>query len=274
MARVDLAGVEQGAHAPRCQRLPLLRAQGVDARVQRHVAAEQRVCAGGGGHLGGPEQTPGVTDCEHTAGLHDVRAIDERQPLLGAEDDGRQARAAERFAARQSLASVPRLAFAQQHQTQVRQGREIAAGAHRAAHGHDGRHARVEEVHEQPQQLYPHAGMPAREAMRQEQHDGADRRDVEGIADAAGMAANQIALQGGEVRLRNLDAAEMAEASSDAVDRAIFRHQALHQSACHADTRGGGGREPHQSGLVRYRDDVHRGQELLTQGQRLRLVGG
>jgi hypothetical protein len=56
---------------------------------------------------------------------HQVRAVDQRQPLLGAEDDRLQPGRAQRLAARQPLAAVGRLPLSHQHQAEVRERREV-----------------------------------------------------------------------------------------------------------------------------------------------------
>src|SRR4051794_4017587 len=73
--------------------------------------------------------------------------------------------------------------------------------------------------------------MPVREAIGEEQHDRARRRDVERLADAAGVAADQVALQRGELVARDRDTAEMTEAGRDAVDLTSLLLDALDDGA-------------------------------------------
>ena len=77
--------------------------------------------------------------------------------------------------------------------------------------------------------------MPTREAIGEEQRHRARRRDVKWLADAAGVAADQVALQRGELVARNGDAAEVAKAGGDAVDLPSLLLDALDDGARRAN---------------------------------------
>src|SRR5262249_36848688 len=63
-----------------------------------------------------------------------------------------------------------------------------------------------------------HAGMPAREAVGQEQCHRARRRNIERLADATGVAADQVTLQRGELLARGGDATQVTKDGGDAVE--------------------------------------------------------
>jgi len=77
----------------------------------------------------------GVAPRQRERGRGWLRAVDQREPFLRVEPDRRQPGLAQR--------AVERLAFADEHQRQMRERREVAAGAHRATRRDARMHARV-----------------------------------------------------------------------------------------------------------------------------------
>src|SRR5215472_14248342 len=69
--------------------------------------------------------------------------------------------------------------------------------------------------------------MPARETVRQEQQHGAYGRDVEWLAGAASVTADQIALQLRELAGGDLDATQMPKSGGDTVNGAPLRADVL-----------------------------------------------
>src|SRR5215471_15759810 len=100
----------------------------------------------------------------------------------------------------------------------MRQGREIPARADGAALWNDWSDACVEHVQQEFHQLDARAGVPAREATGEKQRDRSCHRNIKWLTDAAGVAADQVALQRGKLVTWDGDAAEVAKPSSDAVD--------------------------------------------------------
>ena len=68
-----------------------------------------------------------------------LRAVDQRQPFLRRERDRREPARAQRRARRTAARVVTdqRLAFADQHEREMRERRQVAARAHRPARRHD-----------------------------------------------------------------------------------------------------------------------------------------
>ena len=67
------------------------------------------------------------------------------RPSLGAEHDRRQPRRGQRVRPVLGAGAVPRLSLADQDERQMRQGRQVAARADRAAAGHERVHAAVDQ---------------------------------------------------------------------------------------------------------------------------------
>ena len=101
---------------------------------------------------------------------HQVRAVDEREALLGLERDRREAgarRAPRRRAARSP--STSRLALADEHERDVRQRREVARRADRALGRHHGHDAALEHRQQQLDDLLAHARVPAPQRRGEQQ---------------------------------------------------------------------------------------------------------
>ncbi|MNY07319.1 hypothetical protein D3C86_1401190 [compost metagenome] len=120
------------------------------------------------------------------------------------------------------------IAHADQRARHMRQRGEVAAGAHRAL----GRDARRDAVVGQRQQRLDHgrahARMTAREAdglHRQDQAHGV-RREVRAGAHAVGE--HEVALQLGQLVMRNARLGQLAEAGVDAVDHGVGVDDVLH----------------------------------------------
>ena len=129
-------------------------------------------------------------------------------PSFGAERDRRQPGARERLRARRSrsrrvarrssaldVVCVASLAFADQHQREVRERREVAARADRAARRHARMHAAVEQRDQRLERLDADAGEALGQHVRAQRHRRAHGADRQRLADAGGVAAQQVELQ-------------------------------------------------------------------------------
>ncbi len=236
-------------------RLVNARLEGMNRSAQR-VDGQRRGDVGRARHLFGP----GQGQRQHRR--RRLGAVDQRQPFLGSQADRFQPRAGERlgpgdrkkprrtqstqrtilFLAISAISCgfffvvVERLAFTDQHQREVGQRRQVAAGADRAAR----RHAGVDAMIEQGDQRLERGEADAREAFRE--HVGAQRHrrphgaDRQRIAQPGGVAAQQVELQRFERVRRDRDLGERTEAGVDAVRRLIaarapFDHRARSQHA-------------------------------------------
>src|SRR5204862_7140812 len=128
-------------------------------------------------------------------GGQERRAVREREPFLGLEPEGLEARGSERLVAWKELSVEPGLTLADQRKGEVRKRREVAAGADRSATRHTRNDPRVQAVHDQLDRLDAGAGEALRERVGAKQHRGAhDLRWVR-LADAAGVASKQAELK-------------------------------------------------------------------------------
>ena len=187
---------EQPAQVGRADRLADLRPQRLQIGGERAVGAEQRLDAHRRRHVGEAGEGLEVGDRQREHPEDAVGAVDERQPLLGAEHDRFEAGAGERLGGRRddrpSRGHVP---LADHHQRTVGERRQVAARAERAVLGHDGRQAGVE----QRQLLVDEQRAGARTAHRQAAGAQQEHRPhdlaLDGLAHAGRVRADQGHLQ-------------------------------------------------------------------------------
>ena len=231
-------------------------------RLERMNRPPQRVDRHGRRDVGGARETsrPRARRGPSVGGAG-LRAVDERQALFGAERDRRASPAAARArpAPDSERAGVYPSAspFAHEDEREVGEGRQVAARADRSAGRHTRMHARVGQREERVERLGADARVSLRQhvgAKRDERaHDGRRQR----LADAGGVAAQQIQLQGGELMRGNRDLGQRAESGVDAVDGPARGRVAIDDAARGDDARARLGREA--EGRRRVRDVVESG---------------
>src|SRR5581483_6990816 len=148
---------------------------------------------------------------------HELRSVDERQALLRQQRRRREARTLERVPSRQPLAVEPRLTLADQREGEMGERGKVAARADRAPARDDRKHAAVEALEQQLDELGPRARAAFRERVRAQQHRRPDDLVRVGGADTARVAAQQAQLELLGQLLGNRLRDEAAEAGVDAV---------------------------------------------------------
>ena len=138
-------------------------------------------------------------------------------PSFAASRTGSRPARASASAPGEALAAEPRLALADERQREMRERREIAGGADRAARRHDRQNAALEQREQQLDRLDPRAGVALRERVRAQEQRRAD--DLVGIRlpDAARVRAQEPQLQLLGLLLGDRDRDEAAEAGVHAV---------------------------------------------------------
>ena len=107
-----------------------LAAHRIEARIERHVAAERRIHTHGAGDQGGIEHGLRAEQAEERQRGRDLRTVQERQALLGPEREGRSPMRASAAAA-VITAPSKRLADADQAASEMGKRRQITRGANR-----------------------------------------------------------------------------------------------------------------------------------------------
>ena len=166
----------------------------------------------------------GLEDGPDSVRAHELRAVEQRQALLGLEGDRLPALFGPHFSGRTNAALVQHLAQPDQRQAHVRERREIAGRSERTLLVHDRQHVFVEHVDQPLHGLQLYARMPVRQALRlQEQHQLHDLR-TDGRAGAASVRNHQVVLQLRQLVGRDVHVVQRTEARRDAVDRLRILH--------------------------------------------------
>jgi hypothetical protein len=162
----DGAAGQELAQVARGGRLSGVRAGGVDARIERHVGALEGIEGERARDVRGARQAPGFGQGQPRHRGHELRAVDEGQSFFCLQHDRTETGLAQRFRAGPHALLVGALAFADEGQRQVGEGREIAARAHAALRGHHRMHAGVDHGHEKVERLRPDAAEPLGQHVR------------------------------------------------------------------------------------------------------------
>ena len=178
------------------------------------------------------EQRGEVVDRQAQHAEDAVGAVDQRQPLLGAQRDRLRARRAASAAAvgTDCAVGVPHLALADQRQRAVAERREVAAGAERAVLADDRRDAVAEQRRAAGRRAAGRA--PERAIARLRARSSSIARTTSrstGVAHAGGVRAHQRDLQLGGALGRDHGVGERAEAGGDAVHRRVAGDELVDQ---------------------------------------------
>ena len=115
-------------------------------------------------------EPPRANEAERADGCHELRAVDEGQPLLRVQHHRLEPDGGQRLAAGQQPSFDPGIAFAHERQREVSERCEVAARADGASTRHDREHAAVRALDQQLHELDPGAGVALRERVRPQQH--------------------------------------------------------------------------------------------------------
>jgi hypothetical protein len=250
----DLAALQQPPIGSRAFDLPRVSPQLVDALVEWRVAAHRRIDRERARHHRRGEDILGREEAVQRERGGDLRAVEEREPFLRCEREGREARGCETLRGRHHAIAVAHGADAHQGRGHVRERGQVARRADRALRRDARIDARVQQRHHRVDDLGPHSGETAREARHLEQHDEAHHRIVERRADADAMREDQVLLQQLELVGRDVRLRELAEAGVDAVDGPALLDDARHGARAFCKPLARGGIECH--GLVRLREGM------------------
>ncbi len=267
--------LEQAEDVRGRSRLPAQRAQRMDLREERGARALERLDRERARDVRGAGQPARAHEREREHRRHELRPVDEREPLLRRQLHRLEPDPRERVRTREALAVDPGLSLAHERQRQVRERREVAGGADGAAARHDRQHAALEEREEELHGLDARARVALRECVRTQEQRAAD--DLVGVrlADAARVRAQQAQLQFPGLLLGDGDRDEAPEAGVDAVGvLAAAVHGPLDQLPCGAHLLPRLVRQRGADSIDRHRPDVVDGQVVARKADRRRLRHG
>ena len=126
-------------------------AQHMDARIERRVRPLGRLGRQGAGDQGAAKQRLGLEQAGQGVGRGELRAVEQGQAFLRAEDRWGEAGFGQRLPGRQSPPAEEHLAVADHRRGHMRERRQVTRGADRALGGDDRRQAAFEHRAEQVQ---------------------------------------------------------------------------------------------------------------------------
>ena len=203
---------------------------------------------------------------------HQVRPVEQREPLLGGQRQRRQPRPLQGGGGRHPCAVDRGLALAHQAGRHVRERHEVARGSHRALLGNDGVDTTLQARDEGLDDDRPDPGGSARQRRREQHHDGPRLVLGKRRPHPARVAQHEVALQHGALRGRDDDVLELAHAGGDAVDRLRAAGQPIDERAAGRQPRGGDG--THRDLAVAARDVLHvtKRERAAVQHQRAQIA--
>ena len=215
---VDRRALEQPEDVRGRVALAPQRPERVDLREEARPRALQRLERERAGDVGGLREPARAHEAERAERGHELRAVDEREALLRLQRHRLEPDRGERLARREAARpSTERLALADERQREMRERREVAARADRAAARHVRQDAAVEALEQQLDGLDARARVALGERVRAQQHRRAHDLVRVRLADAARVAAQQAQLELLGQLLRDRPRDEAAEAGVDAV---------------------------------------------------------
>ena len=218
--------------------LPHLGSERLELRGEDPVGAHLRLDAHRGGDVGGAQQPTQVGDREDQHPEHAVGAVDQRQALLGAELNGREAGRRERIGrGHQCAARVAYVALPHQHQRAVGERREVARAAERAVLPDDRGDPRREQRRHQLRRLASDAGVAGRQRREPQQHQPAHHLALHLGTGSRRVRADQGALELLAQLGRDVPGRQGAEPGRDPVRRGRGRGQLLDDRPCSVDRR-------------------------------------
>ena len=167
--------------------------------------------------VGRAGEPPRANQRERPLRRHELRPVDQREPLLREEAHRLEAGARERVGAVEELALPPGLPLADERESQVRERREVPGGTDRATCRHERQNAAVQALEQQLDGLDACAGVPFRKRVGAQQHRRSHDRLGIGLADAARVRPEQSQLQLFGLLLRDRPGDEPPEARVHAV---------------------------------------------------------
>ena len=166
----------------------------MNAFIEGDVGSLERVAGHGADHVGGIDQRFRRQQRQDPiASIACVPLISEMASLASS-TSGLICALLQRLRAGNARASRRAFAFADQHQRQMRQRRQIAACAHAALRRHQRRDAAVQHLADRVDDNCADAGVSLGERIGAQQHHGAGFSDGKRFADADRMRAHQDSL--------------------------------------------------------------------------------
>ncbi len=227
MRRPDLGALEEPGQPFRTPALAAMGACPVNVRLERRVGRLESIQRQGTDDVGGIDQPADRREGQRPDGGRGLSAVDQRQTLLGLENDGFEAGFGQAPARGDPPAVDDRFTLADQDQGQVRQGRKITRGADRTLAGNDRVDPVVEQIEDSVRQQRATPRVPGRQHVGPQQEHRPNDRFWKRVADAAAVGSHEIELKVGQPVIVDPNLGELAEPRIDAVHHFSRRQDLL-----------------------------------------------
>ena len=243
MHLADPAAFEQAGQRARRRDLAGKAAQFLDLGPERRRGGHRRIDRERPGHEGRDGEPMGLQRAGERMGAGELRAVDQRQTLLGAKRDRREAGGSQRLAARHPGSPEEGLALPDHRRRHMGERREVARCADGALRRHDRRHAPLEHRLDLTDDDGPDARSAAPERHELQRHHQAHERLWREIAHAAAVGQDEVPLQSGRVLGADAFRRQLPEPRVDAIDRRLAARRRGDDPGRSLHARHGGGIE-------------------------------
>jgi hypothetical protein len=219
VAAYDVAAIGEGAYGFGGEELTFVGTHQMEAFEERLNAAVESVEAEAEDKVGLSAETLSLEEAPYGVAAHELGAVEERKALFALQLDGLPAELGVDFFDIATTAFVVDVAQAEDGgEHEVGQRAEVAAGAEAALLVDDGENVVVVAVDEPLDGLQLGTAVAKAEVLGFEQEHETDDLGRDFVADATGVAYDEVLLQLAELLAADADVAEAAEASGDTVD--------------------------------------------------------
>ena len=224
-----------------------MRTHGVHLVAERLGAAVEGFERQGADGIGPLAEPLGLDHGPNAVGAHELRAVEQRQPLLGLQLDGLPPHFGQHLRSRAHLALMLDLAEPEKRQAHVGQRRQVARSTERTLLIDNREYVVVEEVDKTLDGSELHARMAVGKRLDFQQQNQPHDLGRNPLARAAGVRHDKVLLQGGQVVAADRNVAQRTEPRGDAVDGPLgVLHLAVEVLAATDDAPAGvvGERQP------------------------------
>src|SRR5271165_214675 len=197
--------------------LALVRTRGVYAGVEGNGRAEHRFERHGTCQVGNRSNPLRAKQREPTDSAHCLGAIQESEALLGSKTNGFDPGGMQGGSTLLNRAAIQTLALANQSESQVSEGSEIAAGADGSFFRNDRINTALQHGKESFNYLDPATAIAEREHIGSKQHHGAGLGDRKRRPKTAGVTADEVQLERVEIGVGNMNVRQLSKARVDSV---------------------------------------------------------
>ncbi len=207
----------------------------MDARVERRIRSARPVSRQRAGRKGGAEQGLDLEQADERVGSRELRAVEQREPLLGVRRERLEADFGERSGGRRDPIAHASLSYADHRRRHVRERCKIPRRAHGSLGWDHRRHAARKHGLDELKRLRLNARGALRQAAEFQRHHEPRCRDRRCFSDARSVRKDDVALKLSEVCGLDPHARQFAEASVDSVDRLATGQDPLNRRCARGD---------------------------------------